>query len=190
MPVTPRLAHLNAGHALHRGRHALQMLDVHRRQHINAGIQQLKYIFVALAMFAALDIRMGQLVDQRNLRLARQDRVYIHLFKLRAFVFDRFPGHDLELLHKLRHGLSPVRFNHSYHHILATALAANRLRQHGVRLAHARCVPKKELEYTTLLCRGRRFLEPLFRSLSHRDCDYCRREFDLCRLRAANHSQA
>ena len=50
------------------------MLDVAGADDVDPSVEQLKDIFVTLAMLAALDIRVRQLVNDSHPRAARQDR--------------------------------------------------------------------------------------------------------------------
>src|ERR1700683_5259641 len=61
-----------------------------------------------------------------------------------------------------------MRLHNSNHHIFAAAVAPDGLGQHGMGLAHARSISKKELELAALV-RWRTFLQPLLGSLGHRD---------------------
>ena len=45
------------------------MLHIHRRIHVDSGVQQFFDILIALAVPAALRIGMGQLIHQDQLRL-------------------------------------------------------------------------------------------------------------------------
>ncbi len=168
-PVRHRLPHLNSRHALHRRRHALQVLDVHGRKHIDAGIQQFEHVFVALAVFAALDVGVRQFIDQRDPRMARENRVHVHLFKLsRPCTRSTLRGTTSSCVTKSANRFAPVSFDHSDNHIFAAAVPPNRLRQHGVRLADAGSVAEKELEHAALSSPRCRFLQPLVGSLRHR----------------------
>src|ERR1700761_4846896 len=118
-------------------------------------------------MFAAFDIGMRKFVDQHNLRLPRENAVNIHLLKSYALVFNFFPGNLLELFGQLCRTRPAVRFYNTDHDVLAALASPDRLAQHGVCLAHARCVPEEELEGATGLLR-RDLFKPFFRALSHR----------------------
>ncbi len=87
-PVRNGLADRNAGDALHGGCDALDMLDVHGRQYINARGQHVEHVFVAFSVLTTLDVRVRKLVDQNNLRMAGENAVKVHLLKGDAFVFD------------------------------------------------------------------------------------------------------
>ena len=63
-----------------------KVLDVDRGHHVDAGVQQLQHIFIALAILAAGHIGVGQLVHDHGLRVARDDRVHVHLFQIHAAI--------------------------------------------------------------------------------------------------------
>ena len=71
---------------------ALDMLDIERREDIDAGGDQLLDIEVALGVPAAGGVGVGELVDENELRAALQDRVEIHLGQEVALVFDLLPA--------------------------------------------------------------------------------------------------
>ena len=63
-----------------------QMLNVHRGHHVDAGIQQFQHVFVPLAVLAAGNVGVRQLVHDHRLRMPRDDRVHIHLFQVHAAI--------------------------------------------------------------------------------------------------------
>ncbi len=62
------------------------MLNVDRRHHVDAGVEQLEHVFIALAILAAGHVGVRQLVDDDRIGMAREDRVNIHLFQADAAV--------------------------------------------------------------------------------------------------------
>lgn len=117
----------------------LQMLDVHRRDHIDPGFQQLLDVLPALAVARTGHVGVRQLVDQRHGRLAFQDRVHVHFGENRAAVL-QLPA--LNLLQAVQHdlGAGPAVVLDERHHGVRTPLHAPvRLGQHRVRLTDARC---------------------------------------------------
>ena len=83
------------------------MLDVERRDDVDAGVEQLLDVLPALLVARARDVRVRELVDERDLRLAGEDRVDVHLLERRAAVLDRSPRDDLEVADLLG-GLRPA----------------------------------------------------------------------------------
>ncbi len=149
------------------------MLDVHGGTNVDPRLQQLQHIFIALAMLAAFDIGVRQFVHQSDAGLARENRVHVHLLELRALIFEHFARHGFQAREQLRYAFTAMGFDNSDHHIFAADVPPDRLVQHGVRLAHAGSVAKKEFELAALL-RRRTFFQPLLGSFWHRV--YCLRK--------------
>ena len=91
-----RLAHADAGDARDHVVEAFDVLDVERGVDVDAGGDQFLDIHVAFGMPAARRVAVCQLIDQGELRAARQQRVEVHLRQRVAAVFDRAARHDLE----------------------------------------------------------------------------------------------
>ena len=154
-PVGNRFPHLNSRDALHRRRDALEVLNVHGGEHVDAGVEQFEHIFIALAMLAAFDVGVRQFVDQSDLRLARQDGVHIHLFEQRALVFDLLARNDFQVRHQFGDAFAAVGFHHADDNVFAAAVAADGFAQHVVGLADARRVSEEEFEDASLSSPGR-----------------------------------
>ena len=77
--VRHRLAHADAGDARDDIVQAFDVLDVERGVDVDAGADQLLDIHVALGMPAAGRVAVRQLIDQGELRAARQQCVEVHL---------------------------------------------------------------------------------------------------------------
>ena len=90
------LAHAHAGDLRHYVVEALDMLDVDRRVDVDAGIEQLLHVLVALGMPAARDVGMRQLVDQDQVRSPFQRGVDIELVEDAVDVDGRLTWDDLE----------------------------------------------------------------------------------------------
>ena len=78
------LAHADAGDPRDDVVQAFDVLDVERRVDVDAGGQQFLDIQIALGMPAARRVGVGELVDQHQLRPARQDGVEVHLRRARG----------------------------------------------------------------------------------------------------------
>ena len=65
---------LDAGDLLDDVVHRLEVLDVDRRDHVDAGVEQLLDVLPALLVLRARHVGVRELVDERDLGLARQDR--------------------------------------------------------------------------------------------------------------------
>jgi hypothetical protein len=79
----------HAGDPVHHVVEAFQVLDVDRGVDVDACVEQFAHILPAPLVAAAGRIAMGELVDQRDLRLAHEHRVEIELGETMAAVLDR-----------------------------------------------------------------------------------------------------
>ena len=84
----------HAGDLLHDVVDRLQMLDVDRGDHGDPGRQQLVHVLPALGVPRTRDVGMREFVDERDLRLAREHRVEVHLLERAAAVGDDAAGND------------------------------------------------------------------------------------------------
>ena len=109
-------------------------------------------VLIALVVTAAGDIRVRELVDQAQLRLARKDRVEIHFFQDHAPVFDLAARHDLQVA-ELRLGLrASVRLDESDDDVDAIAPKRVCVLDHRVGLADAGRGADVDAEPGALLC--------------------------------------
>src|SRR5580700_3069727 len=165
-PVGNRLAHQHPGDLVHHGSNALQVLDVHGRKNIDTGVENLEDILVALGVLASFNVSVGELIDQNDLRFARDDSVYVHLFEKRSLVVNFLARHGLETAGEFGGGFAAMGLNYADHHVFAAALAANCLAQHVIGLTHPGGVTKEQLENATLLF-GCGLLQPLLCGFLH-----------------------
>src|SRR5205823_10395775 len=106
---------------------ALEMLDIHRRNHVNFGAENFLDVLIPLTMLAAGNIGVGQLIEKNYLRPAGNNRVDVHLFKNGSLIFD-FPARNrFELIRQFGNSLSAMRFDNSDNHVLTITAAANPL---------------------------------------------------------------
>ena len=122
------------------------MLDVDRRQDVDAGVEQRHHVLVALAVAAPGRVRVRQLVHGGDGRASGQHGAQVHLLQRDAPVFLLAERDDLQPLHEcLRLGAAVVL---DVAHDDIDALLAERLGllQHPVRLADARPVAQVHLE--------------------------------------------
>ena len=165
-PVGYRFSYWNASEALHRGSDAFEVLDVERGKDVDAGVQNFEDVFVSLAVLAALDVRVSQLVDEHHGGMPRENGVDVHLFEGRAFVRKLLAGDHRELVGKFGGGGAAVGFDDADHHILSATVAADGFAEHAVGLADAGGIAKEEFE-SAAGAGGRRFFQPLFGRLRH-----------------------
>ena len=71
----------DAGDPLHHVVHRFEVLDVDRGDHVDAGVQELVDVLPPLLVARAGDVRVRELVDERHLGRARDDRVHVHLLE-------------------------------------------------------------------------------------------------------------
>ena len=144
--VRDRLALLRAGDPLDDVVQRLQVLDVHGGDDVDPGPEQLLDVLPALLVPRARDVRVRQLVDQRDLGRSDQDRVDVHLLEARAPVLDRPPGDDLQAAQALARLGTAVRLDEPDHHVRAALPTTHALTEHGEGLADAGRVPEVDAE--------------------------------------------
>jgi hypothetical protein len=157
---------MDSSDALHERVQAFNVLHIDRGHDIYFRVEQVEDVLITLGMFAALNIGVGQFVNQNNRRFSRQDGFDIHFGKERAFVLNRLSRNDVELGNQVSDAFAPMGFNHTDDDVLTAAVPADTLAQHAVGLANTRSVAKKQFEYSLLLL-GRDFFQPLFWTLLH-----------------------
>ncbi len=97
-------------------------------------------------MAAAGRVGVGEFIDQRDLRMTRDQRVEIHLLDRLILVIDSFARENFEALQQ-RFGLRPsVGFDHADHDIGAGLDLGMRALQHFVGLADAGGGADEDLE--------------------------------------------
>ena len=82
--VGHRLAHARAAELGDLVVERLEVLDVDGREHVDAGVEQVLDVLVALLVLEARCVGVGQLVDQRDLRRAPQDGGEVHVGEVGA----------------------------------------------------------------------------------------------------------
>ena len=140
-------AHDRVGHglALHDPRDSLdhvierfEVLDVHRGDHGDTGREQFVDVLPALGMATTGHVRMRELVDECELRRARQNRVEIHLLEALAAVLDDLARNHFEVT-QLRSGEgSTMRLDECDDDVRAALQTAPALVEHGEGLADPR----------------------------------------------------
>jgi hypothetical protein len=135
------------------------VLDIHGREHVDSSIEEVDHVLISLAVFAAFHVGVGEFVNNRYRRFARDDGVNIHLLEESPFVFESTPWQARQLRYKFANGLSSMCFNNADNDIFSTAVSPNRLAEHAVGLADSWSVAEKEFEQRLLL--WRRFFQPL-----------------------------
>ncbi len=77
--VGHRFTHTDAGDACDRFVQCLDVLDIERGIDVDTGCEDLFHVLPALLMTTPVDIGMRELIDQRELRVARQERIEVQL---------------------------------------------------------------------------------------------------------------
>ena len=89
---------------------------------------------------------MGQLVDERDLGPAGDDRVDVHLLERRAPVVEACPRHHLETVDLSGRIGAAVRLDVAHDDIGASLRPTAAFTEHRERLADARCGPEVDAE--------------------------------------------
>ena len=146
------LAHHDAGDLGNDVVEALQVLDIECGVDVDAGSQQILDVLVALGMARAGRVGVGQLVHQRQPRLPGQHRVHVHLAEDGAAVFNDAPREDVQPIEQCIRLGSAVGLDVAHDQIDALGSPLLGGLQHGIGLAHAGCVAKKDQQ---LAARGK-----------------------------------
>src|SRR5208337_5412471 len=96
--VGHRLPHHDAGDAGYDVGEALEVLDVERRPHVDAGGEQLLDVLPALGMAAFGSVGVSELVDDDQLGPARERRIDVELADRVAAILDHAARQNLESL--------------------------------------------------------------------------------------------
>ena len=86
--------------------------------------EQLLDVLPALLVPGPGNVRMRELVDQRDVGMARDHRVHVHLLELGPAVIDPPAGNDLEIADLLRGAGPPVGLDEPHDHIASRARGA------------------------------------------------------------------
>ena len=133
--VGRRLARDALDHVVQR----LEVMDVDRRDHVDAGGEELIDILPTMRVARPGGVRVRELVDHRDLRTTGQNRVDVHLLG-RTAIGIAPARRDLQTAGLRRHLLSAMRVDNGEHHIRPASMPAAGLVEHRVRLADARRV--------------------------------------------------
>ncbi len=110
------------------------VLHVHGGRHRDPAVEQFEHVFEALFVRRTRRVRVGELVDDHDIRPARDDRVDVHLLERHAAILDLSEWHALEVADK-RFGFgTPVSNHDADDDVDALRLQLVRLFEHLVRL--------------------------------------------------------
>ena len=116
----------------------LQVLDVDVGDDLDARGQQFLDVLPALGVPRARHVGVRELVDQRDLRLAGQHGVEVHLLEHRAPVGDLGAGDDLQAVQQRRGVRAAVRLHERHDHVGAALDPPVPLAEHVEGLARRR----------------------------------------------------
>jgi hypothetical protein len=125
-------------------------LDVERADDGDARVHQFGHVLMPLGVPAAGNIRVGDLVDDHDGRLALQDVVQAHLLDIDATIFDAPARHDFDAVQQ-RGGLgSTVRLDESHDDVDPALPERPRFFQHAIGFADACREADVQLQPSTL----------------------------------------
>ncbi|MBT1174094.1 hypothetical protein JS530_00935 [Bifidobacterium sp. LC6] len=141
-----------AGDLAHHVIERFDVLHVDGGDHVDAGIEQVQDILPALLVHRSGRVGVGELVDERHLRMPFDDLEQVHLLEPHATVAQPAPRHHLEPFGGLGRGGAPVGLQQGDDHVLAVLLQAMPLPEHRARLAHAWRGAQQHPERSSCLC--------------------------------------
>ena len=147
-PVRDCLADGDAGEALDARGEALDVLDVDGGEDVDVGVEEEEDVFIALGGAAAVDVGVGELVDEDDLGMASEDGVDVHLGEDGALVIDLTGWDVFKLGGELGGTFAAVGFDDADDNVFAALPTANAFGEHAEGLANAGSVAEKDLEET------------------------------------------
>src|SRR5579884_1308462 len=114
------------------------MLYVHRRDHGDAGVEEILNVLIALFMCGSRGVGVGQLVDQCHLRMPRDYGFGIHLLEDHALVSNLLWRNHLQLADLFGCVWSSMSFDETDDDVGASSSSTICLLKGHKRLAHAR----------------------------------------------------
>jgi hypothetical protein len=130
------------------------VLDVDRREHVDPGREDILDVLETLGVLGPRRVRVGELVDQAQLRRAAQDRRQVHLLQRGLAVAHAPAGQDRRPVGQAA-GLGPaVRLEQADHHVSTRLQLRATLQQHAVGLADPCSHPDEDLQAPSALIVG------------------------------------
>src|SRR5664279_342594 len=154
--VGDRLAHPDAAQLGDVVVERFQMLDVERGEDVDARLEDLLDVLVALGVLDAGHVRVRELVDQAQLGPAGEHRRQVHLFQHGLAVAHAPAGHHRQALGEPRRLSAAVALEQSDHGVPARLQFRVALEEHAVGLAYPCSHPQEDLQATATLSRLRR----------------------------------
>ena len=125
----------DSGNLRHDVVEGLQVLDVQRGDHVDAGVEQLVDILPAFLVARSGDVGVRELVDEGDLGTAGQHGVDVHLGETGPAVVEGAPGHDLETGKGFSGLTAAMHLDQADDQVGTPVAAAVRLVEHRERLA-------------------------------------------------------
>ncbi len=132
----------DAGDRRHHVVERFEVLDVDRRDHVHAGVEQDADVLPALLVAGAGGIGVGEFVHQGDVGVAGKDRIKVHLLQHCVLVGDRTPGNHLQTLKEGGGVRAAMGLAEADDHVRAPLGPAMTLVEHGDGLAHTRGCPE------------------------------------------------
>src|SRR5712691_7100802 len=136
------------------------MLGVEGRNYINPLIKQLLSILIAPAMLRSCNDGVGQLVDNREFRLARQEGVNVRFFEDHATIRNLVQRDALEISHSGSGSGPAMRLDEPEHYIMSFRMELVGLFEHSIGLAYTGGAAEVDFE-PPVLCLGEKIQELL-----------------------------
>ena len=146
--IGDRLALGDAGDALDDVVHRLEMLDVERRDHVDARVEQLLDVLPPFRVPRSRDVRVRELVDEHDLGPPGEDRVDVHLLERPVTVFELPAGNGLQVADLFGRVDAAVRLDVADHDVGAAIVTPPALVEHGEGLADAGRGPQIDPQVT------------------------------------------
>ena len=113
------------------------MLDVNGGPDVDTCVEKFEDIFVAFAVLAAGNVGVGQLVNDCDLWMTREDRVDVHLFQFNAAVGNDAQRNNFQVADLVCGFLTAVRLNEADHDVDALFALEMGIAEHVVGFADA-----------------------------------------------------
>ena len=129
---------------------ALDVLHVERRVDVNPRVEELLHVLPPFRVAAALGVRVGELVDEEDLRVPLERRVEVELLDGDAPVLDPLAGQDRQAEEQRPGVVAAVGLDHADDDValLLFELGPGRL-EHGVCLSDAGSCAEEDLQLAT-----------------------------------------
>lgn len=146
-PVGNGLADFDSGDLAHLVVEALQMLDVHGGENVDAGLEQNHDVFPALGVGNTGDVGVREFVDGANFGMTGEDSTGIHLFEGAVAIDDVAAWDEFEAFGFGDGIFAAMRFEVADNDVVTLLAEAVALFEHLIGFADAGGVAEKDLEF-------------------------------------------